>query len=121
MMDRRHHHVWAVVIAVVTLAGVLIGMPAATFAWHRARPGIFVDIGPLWWPTPYPYWPYYPAPYYVYPPPPVVQEPPVYIQREPIPPTAEGQYWYYCPSARDYYPKAPTCPEAWIKVPPRPE
>ena len=27
-------------------------------------------------------------------------------------------YWYYCPSARAYYPTAPSCPE-WIKVPPR--
>ncbi len=30
-------------------------------------------------------------------------------------------YWYYCPSARAYYPTAPTCPEPWIKVPPRTE
>jgi Protein of unknown function (DUF3300) len=28
-------------------------------------------------------------------------------------------YWYYCPSARAYYPTAPTCPEPWVKVPPR--
>ena len=28
-------------------------------------------------------------------------------------------YWYYCPSAKAYYPTAPTCPEPWIKVPPR--
>src|SRR4029453_14472042 len=28
-------------------------------------------------------------------------------------------YWYYCASARAYYPTAPTCPEPWIKVPPR--
>ena len=27
--------------------------------------------------------------------------------------------WYYCPSARAYYPTAPACPEPWIKVPPR--
>jgi len=25
-------------------------------------------------------------------------------------------YWYYCPSARAYYPTAPACPEPWIKV-----
>jgi Protein of unknown function (DUF3300) len=30
-----------------------------------------------------------------------------------------ASYWYYCPSARAYYPTAPTCPEPWIKVPPR--
>jgi hypothetical protein len=28
-------------------------------------------------------------------------------------------YWYYCPSARAYYPTVRTCPEEWIKVPPR--
>jgi hypothetical protein len=30
-------------------------------------------------------------------------------------------YWYYCPSAKGYYPTVPTCPEVWIKVPPRAE
>jgi hypothetical protein len=28
-------------------------------------------------------------------------------------------YWHYCPSARAYYPTVPTCPEPWVKVPPR--
>ena len=28
-------------------------------------------------------------------------------------------YWYYCSSAGAYYPTTPTCPEPWIKVPPR--
>jgi hypothetical protein len=28
-------------------------------------------------------------------------------------------YWYYCSSAREYYPTVPTCPEPWVKVPPR--
>jgi len=28
-------------------------------------------------------------------------------------------YWYYCSSARAYYPTVPACPEPWIKVPPR--
>jgi len=28
-------------------------------------------------------------------------------------------YWYYCPSVRAYYPTVPTCPEPWVKVPPR--
>jgi hypothetical protein len=30
-------------------------------------------------------------------------------------------YWYYCASAGAYYPTAFTCPEPWIKVPPRPQ
>lgn len=28
-------------------------------------------------------------------------------------------YWYYCSSARAYYPTVSTCPEDWIRVPPR--
>jgi len=74
--------------------------------------GVIV-VGPsIWWD---PWW-YYPPPYYAYAPPPViVQEPPVYVE----PPAPPQSYWYYCQSARAYYPTAPTCPEAWIKVPPR--
>ena len=26
-------------------------------------------------------------------------------------------YWYYCPSAGDYYPNVQSCPEAWVPVP----
>jgi hypothetical protein len=32
---------------------------------------------------------------------------------------APEAYWYYCSSAGAYYPTAPSCPEPWIKVPPR--
>lgn len=92
----------------------------------RARVVVNFGVGPFWWP--YPYWYYPPPPYYVYSPPPViVQEPPVYIQQPPPPPPAPElpptpqAYWYYCPSARGYYPSVPTCAEAWIRVPPRPE
>ncbi|MFI5394696.1 MAG: hypothetical protein ACHQ9S_04115, partial [Candidatus Binatia bacterium] len=78
---------------------------------------------PWWWDGlyPYPYWGY-PQPYYAYPPV-VVQEPPsVYIQQEPAPSAAPPQaYWYYCASAKAYYPKVQKCPEAWIKVPPPPQ
>jgi len=93
-------------------------------AWGRGGHGFgrghgVVVVGPsFWWGPAYPYWWDYPSPYYVYAPPPVdVQEPPVYVQ-PPAPPQA---YWYYCPSVRAYYPTAPTCSEAWVKVPPRPE
>jgi hypothetical protein len=91
---------------------------------HHAR--FSVGFGPSVWWTPYPYWYYAPPPYAVYAPPPVVvQEPPVYIQQETAPPpappaAAEPQYWYYCESAKGYYPTVPSCAEAWVKVPPRP-
>ena len=79
---------------------------------------------PYWWGAPYPYWGYYGAPYYAYPPPVVVEEQ-TYAQAAPEPTPAAPQqpkaYWYYCASARAYYPTAPTCPEVWIKVPPRSE
>ena len=104
---------------------------------------VFVGVGPGfgWGAYPYPYYRYpypyyrypypyysYPYPYYIYTPPPVVyEEPPVYVQQQAVPTTPpapaapEEGYWYYCPSAREYYPTAPTCSEAWIKVPPRQE
>ena len=34
-------------------------------------------------------------------------------------PQTPQAYWYYCPSARAYYPTVRTCPEPWVKVPPR--
>jgi len=97
---------------------------------HHGGGGVFIGVGPWWWP-PYPYY-YYPPPYYVYSPPPVVvQEPPVYVQQQPAvtgppaPPAPPAQsqtieaYWYYCPSAKGYYPSVETCPEPWVKIPPR--
>jgi hypothetical protein len=91
--------------------------------WHGG-PRVFVGVGPAFW-YPYPYY-YYPYPYYYTPPPVVIQDPPVYVQQpgqaQTAPPAAaqpaEG-YWYYCSSAREYYPSVSTCPEAWVKVPPR--
>lgn len=88
--------------------------------WHGGR--VFVSVGPrFWWGAyPYPYY-YYPPPYY-YTPPVVIQDPPVYVQQ---PPQAQEQaspaegYWYYCQSSKEYYPRVPSCPEAWIKVAPR--
>ena len=64
--------------------------------------------GPWWWGYPYYYPPYY------YPPQIVVQPAPIYTDGAP-----PQSYWYYCPSAEAYYPTVPTCPEAWVKVPPR--
>jgi hypothetical protein len=32
---------------------------------------------------------------------------------------APEAYWYYCSSAQAYYPTVPSCPEPWVKVPPR--
>lgn len=95
---------------------------APSYAWHRWHGSVFVGVGP-WWAPPYPYW-WYPPPYYAYPPTVVVEEPPVYVQQQPAPPPAPPAPpgdWYYCSSANAYYPNVQTCPEAWVKVPARPQ
>jgi hypothetical protein len=108
---RKPALVGLLVIAVMLLAA------GPSQAWHHWRGGVFVGVGPgYWWG--YPYW--YPPPYYA--PPVVVEEPPVYIERELAPPPAppaEPAYWYYCGSAKAYYPSVDKCPEAWVKVPAR--
>lgn len=67
----------------------------------------------------YPPYGYY-APYY-YPPTVVVTQPPVAPATTYVGPTEEGVgYWYYCESAKTYYPYISQCPEAWKKVPAAP-
>jgi hypothetical protein len=107
------------VLVLLLVAGVLALTATPGYTWGHWRGGVFVGVGPYWG---YPYWGY-PPPYYVYPPPPVViEQPPVYVEQQPAPvpsapPTA---YWYYCESAKGYYPTVPSCPEEWVKVPERP-
>ncbi len=123
----------AATVALLILA-VLLVSAAPSLAWSRGHhwhggTRVFVGVGPAFWYGPYPYW-YYPPPYYAYPPPPVVvQEPPVYVQQPAVAgppataPSAQTQsveaFWYYCPSGKGYYPSVQTCPEPWVKVPPR--
>ena len=100
----------------VVMSLVFAAVPS--YAWHHFSHGrVFIGVGPtFWWGPGYSYW--YPPPYYG-PPTVVVQEPPTYIEQPP--PAPPPAYWYYCPSAQGYYPAVPTCPEAWVKVPPRSE
>ena len=107
--DRRHHH-------------------RHHHHHHGFRTSIVFGFGPAYWGPyygGYPYW-RYPPPYVVYSPPPVVvqETPPVYVQQAPpapAPPAATSdQFWYYCQSAGSYYPSVASCPEAWVRVPPRP-
>ena len=129
----------------IALAGLIVVLASLTVVpsseardrghSHHHRPAVharvFVGVGPAVWWGPYPYW-YYPPPYAVYAPPVVyapppapvvVQEaPPMYIQQQ-APPTAPAaeQFWYFCQSARSYYPTVANCPEAWVRVAPRPQ
>ncbi|MBM4439681.1 MAG: hypothetical protein FJ027_04610 [Candidatus Rokubacteria bacterium] len=116
-----------VLAGLIAVIAVLVTAPPGDAGGRHHRHGfrsrVVIGIGPSVHWGPYPYW-YYPPPAYVYAPPPlVVQEaPPVYVQQTPPPPptAAPEQYWYYCESAGGYYPTVPSCPEAWVKVPPRP-
>jgi hypothetical protein len=129
----------AIVVLVTVALAVSVG-PSEAWGRHSFRTHVFVGVGPVWWgpaypywwgPGYYPYWRYYPPAYYppayYAPPPVVVPESPVYVEpppaaaQAPAPATPTKNYWYYCKSSGAYYPNVPSCPESWIKVPPRPE
>lgn len=75
------------------------GGPAHFNHFHHSR----VFIGGTFF-APFYYPPYYYDPYAYY-------EPPVqYVQ------PAAPQPWYYCASARTYYPYVQSCPEGWQQV-----
>jgi hypothetical protein len=83
----------------------------------HGRVGVYLGPvwGPFWYPGP---WPHYPPPIIVTPPPP--PPPPVYVEQgAPVEGGPEGEYWYYCATARDYYPSVNECPEGWVAVLPQ--
>jgi hypothetical protein len=82
--------------------------------WHGAHVG---RLG--WWWVVDGAWYFYPAPIYPYPDPYV---PPTVVTQAPPPPLTQSspQYWYYCTSAKAYYPYATDCPEGWVPVVPQP-
>jgi hypothetical protein len=69
--------------------------------WHDGRIGWWWTVGPGWY--------YYPAPVYPYPAP----YPAVVAAPQP-------NAWYYCPTARQYYPYVPSCDVPWQAVPATP-
>jgi hypothetical protein len=84
--------------------------------FHDGRMGWWWVVGPTWY--------FYPEPVYPYPNP---YEPPVAVIVQPAPPKAAPpppppppQNWYYCESARGYYPYVPACPSGWRAVPATP-
>jgi hypothetical protein len=73
---------------------------------------------------------YYGTPAYAYTPV-VAQEPRLWVENDPAsatPPPAAApnpnpnaqQWWYWCVSARSYYPYVSSCAEGWQRVPPQP-
>ena len=109
-------------LALVALCGLATAGAADANGRHhhgRAHVGIWFG-GPA-----YPYYrPYY-YPYYY--PPAVVAAPaapPVYIEQTPsaaaaAPIQGTGQYWYYCPDSRTYYPYVQQCATPWQQVVPQ--
>lgn len=103
-------------ILVALLVLVMAGTGSAFAHGGRARVGVY--FGPMWSP-----W-YYPPPYYYEPRVVVVppSPPPVYIEQSDTTaePSTAQQYWYYCKSAKGYYPYVKECPDGWQKVMPEP-
>ena len=71
-----------------------------------------------WWWIVGPTWYFYPEPVYPYPNP---YEPPVAVivqpaPAKPAPPPPPPQNWYYCESAKGYYPYVPACPGGWPRT-----
>ena len=105
---------------------LLLGLGAASGAWadhwhHHGHVGIFIDPWgpPLMYPYhPYPVYPYYPPAVVVTPAP----QPPVYVEQQPAPAVQQdsGNWWYYCPEARAYYPYVKQCAKGWQRVAPQP-
>jgi hypothetical protein len=95
--------------------------------WHRGAPGWWgfgLGLG-LGWETGVLAYPDYPVTVYPYSPPAVVIEP------TPLPPDSNSTSelpsapppsanWYYCDSAKGYYPYVRECPEPWHIVPATP-
>ena len=80
--------------------------------------GLGLGLGAAYWGYPYGYYPYWYDPFPYYPP-----NETVYV---PVPsgtggpaPTPAGN-WYYCDSAKAYYPYVAECPQGWRVVPATP-
>lgn len=85
-----------------------------------------------WWWIAAGVWYFYPAPVYPYPDPytppvTIINQPPVVVAPQenvapppPAPAQPPAQSWYYCDSAKGYYPYVPSCPEPWRTVPAQP-
>ena len=114
----------AALAVLLALAAGLAGDPASAHGRTRVTVGVGVGFGYPYWGSPFwgpPWGPwYYPAPYYY--PVPVVVSPPApvtYIEQRSAP-AESGSWWYYCETAKGYYPYVRECPAGWQRVAPTP-
>jgi hypothetical protein len=102
---------------IVALAGVVASEAALAHGRTRVTVGVGVGFGYPYWASPFwgPW--YYPPPYYYHPVPVVVSPPPpvTYVEQG-----HSGNWWYYCETAKGYYPYVKECPTGWQRVPPTP-
>jgi hypothetical protein len=122
----------AVLFAATMLLGGTASVNALAGGWHHGghgHVGVFIGAPLFYSPWYYPYG-YYPAPYY-YPPvayPSYPSGPTTYVEQgqpEAAPAqrsdnSGNGNYWYYCPEAKAYYPYVKQCAAGWQKVSPQP-
>jgi hypothetical protein len=108
--------------------GLLLALAAVfasddAFAHRRSHVQFGFHFGaPLYWHSWHPWW-YYPPPAYYYPPAVYVPaQPTTYIEQgtSSAPAADPGGWWYYCDTARGYYPYVKECPSGWQRVPPAP-
>lgn len=116
-------------LLVAALVGLTVAAASAPASAHRYRGGHYHGPrvtfgfygGPLYWGPGY--WGGYPG-YWAAPPVVVVpSEPRVYVERDApgvAPSAGQAQWWYWCASAKGYYPYVSTCSEGWQRVAPQP-
>ena len=106
----------AALALLLALVGVLASEPAQAHGRSRLHLGFHFGAPFHWGPHWGPWW-YHPAPYY-YPAPVVVPaQPTTYIEQGS---SETSGWWYYCETARGYYPYVKECPSGWQRVPPAP-
>ncbi len=127
-------------VALMGTVGAVCAAPQARHDHHGATPGWHGDITRFhehdlqrwrgghwshdrhagrfgWWWVVGPAWYYYDTPLYPYPDP----WAPIDVLVAPAAPLAPpSAFWYYCTSARTYYPYVARCPGGWTAVPAKP-
>ena len=97
--------------------GVGIGLGLGWEAAHIASPYYYPAYPVYYYPAPAYYYPYRPATVVIEPTPPMPPER-ITTGAPSSPPPAPN--WYYCDSAKGYYPYVRQCPEPWRTVPSTP-
>jgi hypothetical protein len=111
--------------AALALLLALVGVFASESALaHGGRTRLHLGFhfgAPYWGPYWGPWW-YHPPPSYYYPGPAVYvpAQPTTYIEQSGAPASDSAGWWYYCDTARGYYPYVKECPSGWQRVPPAP-